>query len=113
MKNKNSASSGISHNALALGTVINGDIKAEEDLRIDGKVEGKIECSGRVVIGPDAEIIGDIYCVNADIIGKVNGKLIIKETLSLWKTGVFIGELIAGSLEIEPGAVFNGSCKME
>ncbi|GHT06822.1 hypothetical protein FACS189440_08750 [Bacteroidia bacterium] len=113
MKNKDVVSSGIAHNALAPGTLITGNINAEEDLRIDGKVEGLIECAGKVVIGPQAEITGDIHCTNADIIGKVTGNVVIKETLSMKASGVFTGDLIAGNLEIEPGAVFNGTCKMQ
>ena len=38
MKNKETVSSGIAHNALATGTYVKGNIKAEEDFRIDGKL---------------------------------------------------------------------------
>lgn len=113
MKSKDVTSSGIAHNALAPGTLIKGNIHAEEDLRIDGTVEGLIECVGKVVIGPQAEIKGDIHCANVDIIGKVTGNLVIQEILSIKSTGMFTGDLIAGSLEIEPGAIFNGTCKMQ
>ncbi len=113
MKNKEVVSSGIAHNALASCTLIKGSLHAEEDLRIDGKVEGLIECAGKVVIGPQGEIQGDIHCINLDIIGRVCGNLVIKETLSIKASGSFTGDLITGSVEIEPGAVFNGSCKMQ
>ncbi|MCC8146288.1 MAG: polymer-forming cytoskeletal protein [Bacteroidales bacterium] len=113
MKLKDSISSGASHNTLAQGTLVKGDIKAEEDLRIDGKIEGTIECVGRVVIGPHAEILGNVHCANMDLLGAVNGKLHIRETFSMRSSGSFTGEVTAGSLEIEPGAVFNGTCKME
>jgi cytoskeletal protein CcmA (bactofilin family) len=113
MKNKELTSSGIAHNALTPGTLIKGSIHAEEDLRIDGKVEGLIECTGRVVIGPQAEIQGDIHCANADITGRVVGNLAIQETLSIKASGSFTGDLIAGRLEIESGAVFNGTCRMQ
>ncbi len=113
MRNKDVVYSGVAHNSFAPGTIIKGNINAEEDLRIDGKVEGLIECSGKVIIGPQAEITGDIHCTNADLMGKINGNLVIKETLSLKATVVFTGEVIVGNLEIEPGAVFNGICKMQ
>jgi cytoskeletal protein CcmA (bactofilin family) len=113
MKNRDVVPSGIAHNALAPGTLITGNIKAEEDLRIDGKVEGLIECAGKVVIGPYAEITGDIHCANADILGKVSGNLVIRETLSMKASGSFTGDMIVGSMEIEPGAAFNGTCKMQ
>lgn len=113
MKLRDSNSSGVSHNTLAQGTLMKGDIKAEEDLRIDGRVEGIVECTGKVVVGPHAEIIGDIYCLNVDVIGTIKGKLQVKETFSMKSTANFTGEVIAGSLEIEPGAIFNGICKMQ
>jgi cytoskeletal protein CcmA (bactofilin family) len=113
MKNKEFVSSGVAHNALASGTLIKGSIHAEEDIRIDGKVEGLIECAGKVVVGPLAEIVGDIHCANADINGRIDGTLVIRDVLSIKATGIFTGDLITGRLEIMPGAVFNGTCKMQ
>jgi cytoskeletal protein CcmA (bactofilin family) len=112
MKNKETVSLGVAHNALAPGTMVKGNIIAEEDLRIDGKVEGVVECVGRVVIGPQAEIKGDIHCANVDIMGRVIGNLVIKDTLSLKTTANFSGDATTDKLEIEPGAIFNGTCKM-
>ena len=113
MKNKETVSSGVAHNALAAGTMIKGNIKAEEDLRIDGKVEGSVECAGKVVIGPQAEILGDIHCAYADVMGKVEGSIEAKEVLCLKASALLIGEVTVGSIEIEPGATFNGICKMQ
>lgn len=112
MKFKDSITTGTSHNTLAQGTSIKGNIKAEEDLRIDGKIEGDIECVGKVVIGPQGEITGNIECANIDLLGSVNGKLVIKDTFTIRASGSFSGEVIAGNLEIEPGATFNGTCRM-
>jgi cytoskeletal protein CcmA (bactofilin family) len=104
---------GTAHNALAPGTTVKGNIHAEEDLRIDGKIEGLIECAGRVVVGPQAEITGDIHSTNVDIMGKVMGNLVIKDTLSMKTSSNFAGDALVGRLEVEPGAVFNGTCKMQ
>ena len=113
MKIKDSISSGVSHNTLAQGTIIKGDIKAEEDIRIDGKVEGLIDCAGKVVIGPQAVITGDIRCANMDLGGTLSGAIVIQGTFSMRSSGVFTGELTAGNLEIESGAIFNGTCKIQ
>jgi cytoskeletal protein CcmA (bactofilin family) len=113
MKNKETVSLGVAHNALTTGTLLKGNIHAEEDMRIDGKVEGLIECAGKVVIGPQAEIVGDMHCANADINGRVEGTLVIRELLSIKATGIFTGDLTTNRLEIMPGAVFNGTCKMQ
>ena len=113
MKIKETVSTGIAYNVFAPGTLIKGSIHAEEDLRIDGRVEGLIECAGKVVVGPQGETEGDIHCANLDIIGRVTGNLTVKEVLSLKSSGTFTGELITNSLEIETGASFNGTCKMQ
>lgn len=112
MKNKDNSSTGIAHNALAVGTYVKGDIKAEEDFRIDGKLEGNIECAGKVIIGPQAEIIGNIQCQNTDLMGTVQGNIMIYEIASLKATVRFTGEIVAKNIEIEPGASFNGTCRM-
>jgi cytoskeletal protein CcmA (bactofilin family) len=111
-KNKEAASSGIAHNALAVGTCVTGDICAEEDFRIDGKLEGNIECSGKVIVGTQAEIVGNIQCQNTDLMGTVVGNITIHETASLKSSVRFTGEIAAKYIDIEAGAMFNGTCKM-
>jgi cytoskeletal protein CcmA (bactofilin family) len=110
--NKETNLSGIAHNALATGTYVKGNITAVEDFRIDGQLEGNIECSGKVVVGPQAEVTGDIQCQNTDLMGLVAGNITIHEKASLKSTARFTGEIIAKYIEIEAGAVFNGTCKM-
>jgi cytoskeletal protein CcmA (bactofilin family) len=112
MKNKENVSSGIAHNALASGTYIKGNIKAEEDFRIDGKLEGNIECLGKVIIGPQAEIMGNIQCETTDLLGKIDGNIVINDTARLKSSVRFTGEIVAKYIEIEAGATFNGTCKM-
>ena len=110
--NKETISSGIAHNALAVGTYVKGNIKAEEDFRIDGKLEGDIECTGKVVVGPQAEVIGNIHCQNTDLMGVIIGNITIYETACLKSSVQFTGEIMAKYIDIEAGAIFNGTCKM-
>ena len=100
-------------NQLKNGTVINGDLTSESDARIDGIVNGNINVKGKVIIGSTGKVIGDITCSFCDIEGNVKGKLSLKNSLTLKSTANFTGEISTRKLIIEPGAVFNGSCKME
>jgi len=100
-------------NQLKKGTTINGDLNSESDARIDGIVNGNIDVKGKVIIGSTGKITGDITCAFCDIEGDVKGKLIIKNTLTLKSTARYNGEITTNKLIIEPGAVFNGSCKMD
>ena len=112
MRNKETSPVGTAHNTLAAGTYVKGDIKAEEDFRIDGKLEGNLECAGKVIIGSQAEIIGNIQCQNTDLMGIVSGNLTIYEVASLKSSVRFSGEIVTKYIEIEPGASFNGACRM-
>jgi len=100
-------------NQLKNGTIITGDLTSESDARIDGIVNGNINIKGKIIIGTTGKVTGDITCSFCDIEGNVKGKLTVKKSLTLKSTANYTGEIGTNKLIIEPGAVFNGSCKME
>ena len=100
------------HNQIAKGTRIQGDIKTEGVLRIDGTLVGSIDSTGKVVVGPSGKIEGSIRCNSANISGEVKAKVFVKELLTLQASAKLKGEITTGKLAIEPGAVFSGSCSM-
>jgi len=99
-------------NRIEKNTKIKGDITSEADFRIDGKLEGNLSTSGKVVIGKDGEIKGKVECVNADIEGNFNGELRVKDLLSLKSSAIIDGTVVVAKLSVEPGATFNASCDM-
>ena len=99
-------------NRIVEGTAIEGDIKSDSNIRIDGYVKGTITVKGRLVLGPTGKIDGNINCKNADIEGKLNGVIEVDELLSLKNTAKLQGEISTNKLSIEPGAIFSGNCKM-
>jgi len=104
---------GVMFNALTSGSKIVGTIIADSDVRIDGHVEGDLECSGKVVIGEQGSLHGTITCINAELMGKVEGKINVRQTLALRSTCRLKGEVKTQTLIVEPNAVFNGTCEME
>ncbi|MDC6353220.1 MULTISPECIES: bactofilin family protein [Robiginitalea] len=100
-------------NRIEKNTKIKGDIISEADFRIDGKLDGNVKTSGKVVIGKDGYIHGKVECVNADIEGSFNGELQVSDLLSLKNTAVIEGTVIVSKLSVEPGATFNASCSMK
>ena len=100
------------HNALTTGTVVIGNIQADTDFRLDGQVEGDITCNGKIVVGPQGKVVGNIIADNAEIHGEVEGTLKITEKLILKATGAITGDVATQSLEIEPNGRFNGQCTM-
>lgn len=100
-------------NRIEKNTRIKGEITSEADFRIDGKLDGNVKTSGKVVIGKDGYIHGKVECVNADIEGNFNGELLVSELLSLKSSAVIEGTVIVAKLSVEPGATFNASCTMK
>jgi cytoskeletal protein CcmA (bactofilin family) len=100
-------------NTIAKNTSLVGDIDSDGDFRVDGKIDGTIKTTGRVVIGKDGIVTGTIDCANADIEGTFSGKLIVDQILSLKETAVISGDVVLGKLSVEPGAAFNATCTMK
>jgi len=111
-KVKTTASSNMQQNRIVQGTKIIGSVVSDGGFRIDGEIEGDVNTQGKVVIGPTGKIKGTLTCENADIEGVFNGKLIVKETLSLRSTATIDGEVFINKLAVEPGATFNATCTM-
>lgn len=99
-------------NRIEKNTKIKGDIISEADFRIDGKLDGNVKTSGKVVIGKGGYIHGKVECVNADIEGNFNGELLVSDLLSLKSSAVIEGTVTVAKLSVEPGATFNASCSM-
>ncbi len=98
-------------NTLVEGTTITGDIKAESDIRIDGKINGTLSCEAKVIIGPTGTVEGEITCVNAVIEGRFDGNLVVKEILSLKETAIINGDASYDKLIVQQGAVINAAIK--
>ncbi len=99
-------------NRIVEGTTIEGDIRSDSNIRIDGRLKGTIHTKGRLVIGTSGIIEGEINCENADIEGVFIGKITVNQLLSLKATAKLTGDIITSKLAIEPGAMFSGACSM-
>ena len=104
--------SGMMFNALTAGSKIVGNITADSDFRIDGLIEGEINCTGKIVIGEAGRVKGSIVCENAEIMGLMDGKITCRQQLSLRASGKIQGDVQTKTLIVEPGALFNGTCSM-
>jgi cytoskeletal protein CcmA (bactofilin family) len=109
---KRTATTTDSPNLINESTTIQGNIEAGESLRIDGKVEGDIQCIGRLVIGKNAHIIGNITCQHLELLGQLTGNVLAHESCTLRTTAMLSGNLSTPLIQIEPGAQFQGQCTM-
>ncbi|MBR5076880.1 MAG: polymer-forming cytoskeletal protein [Bacteroidales bacterium] len=97
---------------IAQGAAIKGDLSAPTDIRVDGSVDGTLRSEGRVVAGESARLSGKLFCVNADIWGRMDGDIYVKEMLSLKGSSVVNGDIYVSKVQVELGAQVNGSFKI-
>jgi cytoskeletal protein CcmA (bactofilin family) len=99
-------------NSIMEGTSIEGEVRSDSNIRIDGKVKGTIHVRGRLIVGASGLVEGDVHCQSSDIEGTVNGKIACQDLLSLKATAKLNGDIHTRKLAIEPGAVFTGNSNM-
>src|SRR4051794_15378749 len=97
---------------ISSGTSLKGDVKSENDLRIDGTIHGNVYSSAKIIVGPSGFVEGNIEGLNADITGKVTGNITVKELLQLRGESNVNGNIFATKLQVDPTASFNGRCQM-
>ena len=96
-------------NKINEGTTISGDLDAQTDIRIDGKIIGNITCASKVVIGATSQIIGHIKCNDLTIEGKVKGNIEVNGILFFRTSANFEGDVKYKKLIVEEGANISGS----
>lgn len=93
---------------------INGDLRGEEDLRIEGDVNGTIQLKGNsLTIGKEGRIHADIYAKSIIVDGLVEGDLYGAERVGIRKNAQVRGNITAPRVSLEEGAKFKGSIEMD
>ena len=93
-------------------TEIRGSLVSQSDIRIDGVFEGDLITSGKLVVGENGSIRGNVMCANADIWGQIEGIFTVGDTVTFKESSSFEGELKTIRICIELGAMFSGSCRI-
>ena len=94
--------------------VIRGELKAREDITIDGKIEGRIEVNRSVLtIGPNARIQADVRAKNVIVRGNVSGDITATEKIILRGTSSVNGDLVAPRVGIAEGARLVGKVDVQ
>ncbi|MFF2885367.1 polymer-forming cytoskeletal protein [Paenibacillus sp. NPDC057967] len=95
------------------GTIAEGKIVSEANLRIEGEYRGDIECKGDVIIGECGVARSNIMAQDVTLAGKLFGDIETKGRLIIAASGQLVGNVKAHSLIIQEGGMLNGSCHME
>ncbi len=110
---KSENSSGYPETIVSTGMRIEGELKSNGNIKIDGFVTGKVHTSRDLEVGPNAQIEADLIANNAIVAGIIKGNITVKNTLSILETGKVLGNVSCTSIAIYPGAYFNGNCRMQ
>jgi len=93
--------------------VFKGELTGDEDLEIDGQVEGTVNLGNhQLTIGPNGNLKAAVSAKTIVVIGKVTGNLIAAERIEVQATGIVDGDVRAPRLNVQEGAVLNGSIDM-
>ena len=95
------------------GTVVTGEANFKAMMRVDGHLSGRVNStSGTLIVGANGKVDANIEVAIAIVHGTVNGDIIATTRLELGRAAKLNGNIQTASLMIEPGALFEGSCKM-
>ncbi|MDR0450281.1 MAG: polymer-forming cytoskeletal protein [Treponema sp.] len=89
-----------------------GTLNFEKSFLIQGKISGKIDARGVLVIDRDAVVDADISASRVVIRGSVTGNITASEKVELSGTGRLQGDIVAPKIMMESGCSFNGQCTM-
>lgn len=101
-----------SNNNIGKGTTFTGNIETPGNIRIEGKIIGDVNSRSKIVVGPTAEIDGNIHSQTCEVEGHVKGSIKVDDLLILKPTCNVEGDIETGKLVVESGANFYGKCKM-
>ena len=93
---------------------IKGEVTGDEDLLIQGRVEGTVNLKAHaVIVGESGQVIADILAKTVKVDGKVQGNITGTEKVVITKLGNVRGNIVAPRVLLEDGAIFKGSIDMD
>lgn len=99
-------------NMVGAGTVVEGKIRSQGSVRIDGKVIGEVIASESLAVGVMGEVEGNITGKNITIGGKIRGSVSAAEKVVFESKSVIRGDVRATKLVIDEGSIFDGKVSM-
>lgn len=100
-------------NFIGKGTYVEGQVIAESNLRVDGKIKGKVVTKNMLTVGASGEIDGEVEAKDAIIGGTIKGKIKAENRLELEAKAQVLGDIQTQILVIEQGAIFHGNSIMK
>lgn len=94
-------------------TVINGNIRSDKDVYLEGRVMGNIHCKADVIVSETAEVSGDVCCENLFIAGLIKGNAEVSGKACLEGSAVIKGYLFTSCLKLYPTSVIEKGLRLQ
>jgi len=111
-RQKNHPVTGPTMTVIAKTAHVKGEIKGVGEVRIEGTVKGKLDCSALVLVAPGGLVEGEIRAETSTISGKVKGDVFASQKIELTPTAEVEGNITAPRILIQEGAKFEGQVFM-
>lgn len=95
---------------LGKGTSLNGDIKVNGFVRVDGDIKGNLETDSNVIVGENSRVQGNVKSKSIIIGGIIIGNVFAADNVKILSGAVVIGDVISHKVQIEETAVIHGHC---
>jgi len=94
------------------GIVIKGELHGEEDLVIEGRVEGSIALKKHLIVETTGVVMADVQTENITIKGEMNGNMVASDKVEITAEARVIGDIKAPRVVIDDGARYRGNVEM-
>lgn len=95
------------------GTKIKGEVITQGTIRIEGGVEGHVQCGDTIVVSETGQVKADLVGGQVVISGEVHGNVFAHDRLEITATGKVVGDITAPRISIAEGVLFEGKCTMK
>lgn len=99
-------------NVFHKGSTIDGKIRINGSIRIDGKLKGQVDATEAVIVGETGVIEGDIKAKETNISGKCTGQITAENTVLLHASAVINGDVKCKKLVVDEGVIIDGNISM-
>lgn len=104
---------GVLNGFVGSGTVMTGESVFKGMLRVDGHLTGHVVSEdGTLIVGANGKVDANVDVSIATIHGQVNGDIVATKRIEIGRSAKVIGNIQTPALVVEPGAVFEGKCRM-
>jgi len=98
---------------IGAGTTVTGELESKGTIRVEGQVNGRIECEDTIVIHESGQVKADLIAGQVIISGTVEGNVFAHDRLEVANQGKVLGNITAPRISIAEGVIFEGQCAMK